>query len=252
MKFRLLKADEIDLRVGQVISGKASGYTLLLYKNARCDMAILDETVGEDNWQRRHYEVKGNMYCSVGIRCGHEDGSCEWVYKDDCGVESNTEKEKGEASDSFKRACTNWGIGRELYTSPFVFIPCTLENGKLPNDEKYRRFSVGVIEYNDNRQITALSVVDDKTGEVVFEFPRKKSKATKKSTASDDKVDTTIDNTGKSAGEYIFTKGKYAGRKSVSQVYEDNAGYLEWALTSYLPESDKKACQDYLDLMRGI
>ena len=117
MKFRDLRANEIDARVGQIGEGYC---TLLLYKDARVDMDILDETVGKDNWQRKHYEVKGNLYCSVGINT-LDNG---WVWKDDCGTESNTEKEKGESSDSFKRACVNWGIGRELYTAPQIYIKC--------------------------------------------------------------------------------------------------------------------------------
>ena len=98
MEFRLLKADEIDVRVAQV---KESGCSLLLYKDARVDMNILDTTpgIGPENWQRKHYECKGNLFCSVGIKI---DG--EWVWKDDAGAESQAEKEKGEASDSFKRA----------------------------------------------------------------------------------------------------------------------------------------------------
>ena len=97
MEFRLLKADEIDVRVAQV---KEFGCSLLLYKDARVDMNILDTTpgIGPGNWQRRHYECKGNLFCSVGIKI---DG--EWVWKDDAGAESQAEKEKGEASDSFKR-----------------------------------------------------------------------------------------------------------------------------------------------------
>ena len=115
-RFRTLKADEVDARVGTC---NQNGFSLLLYKDARCDQNILDEAVGPENWQRRHYEVKGNMFCSVGI---YDDAKKDWIWKDDCGTESNTEKEKGEASDSFKRACFNWGIGRELYTSPFIYI----------------------------------------------------------------------------------------------------------------------------------
>ena len=130
MKFRDLTKDEIDVRVGQVGDGWA---TLLLYKDARVDMDILDETAGSENWQRRHYEVKGNMYCSVGIKCGGE-----WIWKDDCGTESNTEKEKGEASDSFKRACFNWGIGRELYTAPFIWVPAASKDGK-PNFTTFQK-----------------------------------------------------------------------------------------------------------------
>lgn len=160
MIFRTLKAEEIDVRVGNV---SKNGYTLLLYKDARCDMNILDETVGADNWQRDHKEVKGNLYCGVGI--WHKEKS-QWVYKWDCGTESNTEKEKGEASDSFKRACVNWGIGRELYTSPQIKIFCEMEkvgnSYKLPESEKYRKFSVKEIAYNDKREIIKLVIVDNK------------------------------------------------------------------------------------------
>lgn len=115
MDFRALTADEIRCRVNTI---NDNGCTLLLYKDARCDTKILDETVGAENWQCRYYECKGNLFCSVGIKCGNE-----WVWKDNCGVESYAEKQKGEASDSFKRACFNWGIGRELYTAPRIWIP---------------------------------------------------------------------------------------------------------------------------------
>jgi hypothetical protein len=99
-------------------------------------MNILDETVGAENWQREHYECKGNLFCRVGIAVPHtvEHGVMyEWVWKSDCGVESNTKVQKGEASDSFKRACFNWGIGRELYTAPFIWVnadKCNIKNGK--------------------------------------------------------------------------------------------------------------------------
>ena len=101
MKFRDLKANEIDVRVAQVGKG---WITLLLYKDARVDMDILDETVGSENWQRDHKELKGNIYCGVSI---WDDNKKQWITKWDCGAESNTEKEKGESSDSFKRACFN-------------------------------------------------------------------------------------------------------------------------------------------------
>lgn len=145
--FRDLRADEIDVRVGQVGDGWA---TLLLYKDARVDMDILDETIGPGLWQRKHYEVKGNMYCSVGL---YLEG-LGWVWKDDCGTESNTEKEKGESSDSFKRACVNWGIGRELYTSPKIFIKCETENKKIKGNP---RFEVEKIKI-ENKKITGLSI----------------------------------------------------------------------------------------------
>ena len=152
-KFRDLRADEIECRVQSV---KEKGLVLLLYKDARVDMNILDETVGASNWQREHYECKGNLFCRVGIDVGTHEGKTErWVFKSDCGTESNTEAQKGEASDSFKRACFNWGIGRELYTAPFTWIPaekCTISNGKC-----YDKFIVEKIII-ENKQITALAI----------------------------------------------------------------------------------------------
>ena len=173
MKFRDLKADEIEARVQSIKQkdGKPTGAILLLYKNARCDMNLLDETVGAENWQREHYECKGNLFCRVGINVNYTDKSTpqEWVYKSDCGTESNTEAQKGEASDSFKRACFNWGIGRELYTSPFIWIPaeqCTIYDTKrkdkfgLPIFATNDRFSVEKIIIKD-KQITALAIWND-------------------------------------------------------------------------------------------
>lgn len=154
-KFRDLRADEIECRVQSV---KENGLVLLLYKDARVDMNILDETVGSSNWQREHYECKGNLFCRVGIGISRKDGVCEWVWKSDCGTESNTEAQKGEASDSFKRACFNWGIGRELYTAPFTWIPadkCSIKNGKC-----YDKFIVEKIII-ENKQITAVAIYNE-------------------------------------------------------------------------------------------
>ena len=114
IEFRKLRADEIDCRIGQI---KDSGLSLLLYKDARCDMNVLDEAVGALNWKREH--TRDNRNCIVSI---WDEDKKEWVSKEDTGTESNTEAEKGLASDSFKRACVNWGIGRELYTAPFIWI----------------------------------------------------------------------------------------------------------------------------------
>lgn len=163
MIFRDLRADEIECRVQSV---KAYGLVLLLYKNARCDMNILDETVGAESWQREHYECKGNLFCRVGIKCEDvKHNGWEWVWKSDCGTESNTEAQKGEASDSFKRACFNWGIGRELYTTPFIWIPgerCNINNGKC-----YDKFSVEKIII-ENKRITAIAIRNDTKKERAF------------------------------------------------------------------------------------
>lgn len=151
--FRLLRADEIDCRIAQI---KDSGLSLLLYKDARCDMNILDETVGEFNWKREH--LRENANCIVSIWDSEKQ---QWISKEDTGTESNTEAEKGLASDSFKRACVNWGIGRELYTSPFIWIPsdkCNIHNlnGKC---KCFDSFYVEKIKYNENREIIGLSIM---------------------------------------------------------------------------------------------
>lgn len=173
MKFRNLKADEIDCRVAQIFNnpdGTLKGLTLLLYKDARCDMNVLDES--EVIWQRRHYECKGNLFCSVGILINGE-----WVWKDDCGTESYTEKEKGEASDSFKRACVNWGIGRELYTAPLIYIPAADGNGQMCFEQYQKNgkatpkanFEVSEIKIEDGK-ITHLTIVNPKLKTTVFNW----------------------------------------------------------------------------------
>lgn len=151
---RLLRADEIECRVGQV-KKDGSGCSLLLYKDARVDMRVLDETVGHGNWMRSHRLVGNNLYCCVSI-WSNELGM--WIAKEDVGVESKTEKEKGEASDAFKRACFNWGIGRELYTAPFVWINYTEEEKR----GAFVKFRVADIGYDEKRNISRLVIVDTK------------------------------------------------------------------------------------------
>lgn len=172
MNFRDLTAEDIEVRVQ---SAKANGVILLLYKNARVDMNILDETVGAENWQREHYECKGNLFCRVGININPNDVSMpsEWVYKSDCGTESNTEAQKGEASDSFKRACFNWGIGRELYTSPFIWInkaDCGIieqERNGRKTYACYDNFEVEKIKI-ENKKIVGLAIKNVTTGKRCF------------------------------------------------------------------------------------
>lgn len=176
MGIRNLRQDEIDVRVqstGLAGEEEKAYAILLLYKDARCDMNILDEVYGITGWKRSHQEIAGRLYCTVEI---YDDIKNEWIAKQDVGTESNTEKEKGQASDSFKRACFNIGIGRELYTAPNIFVWLnkgeytikTKDNKKYVNLENKVKFRVAHIGINEDKQITSLRIVD-KPGNVRFE-----------------------------------------------------------------------------------
>jgi hypothetical protein len=186
MKFRNLKPNEIDVFPKIV---KEKGCMVLLYKDARCDQNILDETVGAMNWQRHH--LRDNKNCIVSI---WDEDKKQWVQKEDTGVESFTEKEKGLASDSFKRACFNWGIGRELYTAPFTWIPLnkgeTYEYKGSMKLKKGLEFKVSHIKVDDGH-ITELIIVDN-DGKERFNYGTKtKTKPTKKKstkTISEDEI----------------------------------------------------------------
>lgn len=157
MEFRDLTADDIEVRVQSV---KQNGLILLLYKTARTDMSILDETVGAENWQDKFYEVKGIMFCSIGINANYENPELpdRWIWKSDAGTESNQDAEKGNASDARKRAGFAWGIGRCLYTSPLIWVKadkCNIQNGKC-----YDRFAVEKIAI-ENKKIVGLSIINN-------------------------------------------------------------------------------------------
>ncbi len=156
MEFRDLKENEIDVRIGTI---NEKGLSLLLYKDARVDMNILDETVGSENWQREHKELKGNIYCGISI---WNEIQKRWTIKWDCGKETFTESEKGESSDSFKRAGVNWGIGRELYTSPFIWVSsdkCLIKQNNKGKYECKDKFVVEKIKIVD-KVIKALSIIN--------------------------------------------------------------------------------------------
>ena len=174
--FRDLRADEIECRVAQATE---NGVSILLYKDARCDQNILDETVGALNWERVH--TRDNANCIVSI---WDEKKQMWVCKEDTGTESNTEKEKGLASDSFKRSCFNWGIGRELYTAPFVWIKAEdCASLKMnPNTNRmqcYDTFEVQKIII-EKKRIVALAIRNTKTGKTCFVWQDKKWEAEQK------------------------------------------------------------------------
>lgn len=163
MTFRNLTSDEIEVKIKKV---SEKGLVVLLYKTARTDMDLLDETVGPENWVNDYREIKGNLYAGIGIRT--ENGM---IWKWDCGIESREDGEgnekKGEASDAFKRAGFRWGIGRTLYTAPLTFIPaqnCQIKNGKC-----YDKFSVERIKYSeDGKRIVCLALRNDTIGKRCF------------------------------------------------------------------------------------
>lgn len=167
--FRDLRADEIECRVAQVKMNQTNpqynGVSLLLYKDARCDMNILDETVGPLNWERVH--TRDNANCIVSI---WDEKKQSWVCKEDTGTESNTEKEKGLASDSFKRACFNWGIGRELYTAPSIFIPAAMCTALSDSGGRWKCFDTFVVEAIriEKKRIVALSIKNNRSGKRCF------------------------------------------------------------------------------------
>lgn len=212
LKFRALTADEIEVRVSMA---RQNGVSLLLYKNSRCDQNILDETVGAMNWQRHH--TRENANCIVSI---WDNEKQQWIEKEDTGVESNTEKEKGLASDSFKRACFNWGIGRELYTSPFIWVKAEDCKNLKADWDKWRcmdSFSVEDITI-EGKKITSLTVRNNTTGKRCFSW---KSGNTRQEDPR----------TPEAAANTVLRGGKHQG-ETLRQVYNTDKQYLKELLAS--------------------
>lgn len=164
-KFRMLRADEIECRVAQI---RENGLSLLLYKTARTDACLLDETVGPDRWQNDFKLVDGVLYGGIGVDYA---GNGTWIWKWDAGTESNTEAEKGRASDAFKRAGFKHGIGRELYSAPFIWIgadKAEIRAGKAGKPVCYDAFEVEKIAYSERGDITGLAILNAKTRKRVF------------------------------------------------------------------------------------
>lgn len=160
--FRNLTAEDVEVRVQ---STTKKTINILIYKNARVDMAILNDTVGAFGWTREHTFKDGINYCKVSI---FDEENKQWVFKEDCGTESNTEAQKGESSDAFKRACFNWGIGTELYTCPKISFQ--KEEGDMYNDKLVASFKVSELTV-ENKKITHIVIVD-KNGEERFRWDK--------------------------------------------------------------------------------
>lgn len=175
-EIRKLKPDEISVKVKQITE---KGCLLILYKTARVDAQILDETFGAVGWVNDFKEIKGNLFCGIGIK--QEDGSFLWRW--DCGVESATEAEKGEASDAFKRAGFKWGIGKELYSSPFIWANVETAKdakGGYALKDMFMKFKVASIAYQGDK-ISSLTIVNNK-GETVYPASKKPNPAPQEKT----------------------------------------------------------------------
>lgn len=216
-EIRVLRADEIECRVATV---NEKGVSLLLYKDARVDQKILDETYTPLGWKRTHQSIEGNLYCTVEV---FDSDKKEWIAKQDVGGMSYSEKEKGQASDSFKRACVNWGIGRELYTAPFIWIPSGKANIQRKDDRyvSYDKFFVKDISYGEHREITALAIENEK-GQVVFEFKAQKANVTKEKVTAFQirKINNELKRTGVSVDTVLGRYGITELKDMTVEVYE--------------------------------
>lgn len=257
---RKLNADEIEAKV-KTIGEK--GVQILLYKTARTDRQILDEVFGAMNWTSDYKEIKGNLYCGIGCR---ETPESPFVWKWDCGVESREDgdgnEKKGEASDSFKRAGFQWGIGVELYTSPFIWasVPTKAavgQDGKLilRNGKKiwllenpYERFSVAEISYDTNGKIANLVITDSK-GKVVF--TTKKDKKGKDD--SDFKKDAVAQKkaTTKAIRQAIDEGKEYTKPTPQKPLKERFDNAMQW-LKSQTPETYRSAAKSYKDAINAL
>lgn len=247
---RNLKASEIECRP-QII--KDNGCSLVLYKDARADMKILDETFGISGWKRRHEEINNSLYCTVSI---WDQNKKEWIDKQDVGAESkgNDFKEKSLASDAFKRACVNIGIGRELYTSPFIWINLRRDEIKVEDNKRYLdygvQFKVQTISYSLDREITKLIIID-KDGVVRYSFDQESKGIVNLPDIQDDVVSSHFKENNESkkgnsalqeAFNTIVAFGKYNG-KNLSFIYNSDHNYFNWLRDNATSDKVKKACE---------
>ncbi len=238
---RDLTASEISVKVKQITE---KGCLLLLYKTARVDAQILDEEFGAANWTNDFKEIKGNLYCGIGVK--QDDGTFVWKW--DCGTESATEAEKGEASDSFKRAGFKWGIGVELYSAPFIWAKVETQknkNGFYELSDKFMKFRVSEIAIED-KKITSLKIINNK-GEIVFETGGKKEKSDfAKEAASAKTAQTKAINKAKVAGADDYERPK--PKKPLAERYEAT---LKW-LKGQTAETYRQASKSKIDYVNNI
>lgn len=236
--FRRLYASEIEARVSTVTD---KGCSLLLYKDARVDQNILDEIVGPMNWKRSHQLIGDRLYCTVEI---WDEKKNQWISKQDVGTESYTEKEKGQASDSFKRACFNLGIGRELYTAPFTWIPAGKVNLVEKNGKKttFDRFSVESIGYDDNGNINKLVIRNINKNIIAFQMGEPETE--------EEKAQEKYDKVAKEAITSIQLKAiKSAIKKNPDKITEE--GICKHYGVDKLEDLTNENMQDFIKVLNG-
>ena len=186
--FPVLEAQDIECRVQRITD---KGASLLLYKTARTDARMLDQVVGAFGWQSDYRMIGDTLYCGIGIL--DPEGE-KWIWKWDCGAETQVEAEKGQASDAFKRAGFKWGIGRELYTAPFIWVGADKMN-IVDGKRTFDTFTVVDIDYQDG-EISRLVIRNDKNGRIVCDWtknPQTASKQAKKAISEDDRPASTLE-----------------------------------------------------------
>ena len=244
---RLLKADEIECRISVI---KENGLSLLLYKDARVDQKILDETFGPFRWKRSHQCIDGNLYCTVEV---YDEEKGVWVAKQDVGAAGFAEKEKSQASDSFKRACFNWGIGRELYSAPFIWVSvdkAEIKSKGVQNGEKRyycnEHFSVASIQYNEDREISSLVIVNDK-GQAVYAMKHKDDSVTVDNSIGKAAETSTAKGLGKDAGKSAAKGSRKSSEKSIEKDSGESIGDKSAAQKKQRGKSLSKTQMDSLN-----
>lgn len=227
LKFPLLTKDDIEVRIGQ-LNKEQTKASLLLYQDARCGMKYLDQVVGATNWQKKFYEVRGLVICSLGINVNYDEPNKEplWIWKDDTGSAGTIEEEKSIISDSFKRCVVCYGLARELYTSPTIWVDIK---------SKYDKFKVLDITYNEQREIKTL-VIGNEKGEPVFSYPKTYSKPTQ---AQKPQLNGIADKSGS-----VSMKEVSATVKSMEDYEKE---YQDPLAPTNQFEEDKKVIKEYYD-----
>ena len=215
-KVRLLRADEIECRIGAI---NENGLSLLLYIDSRVAMNLMDEAFGL-LWKRKHIIKNGNVFCRISV---FDEKTEKWISREDVGVSGFSEKEKSAVSDSFKRSAVSFGCAKELYTSPFIWLSKDLCSIQKKDDRYYTRdrFSVSEISYGEDRRIIGLTIVNDKGKEVFRYSDKKKSEKSPRLTSEQiEKLDMELERTGVTMDE-------------VSARYEINGGKSDISPETY-------------------